>query len=1456
MASLFDQYEILARSGLFDAAYYSETGPELLPENIDPLLHYIEHGARAGRNPCSSFDTAFYMEQCRKIGDLPENPLLHFVTRGAVQGLKPQRDDAQPAKSNGAGARQKAASEHPIPIVLNVDLLSAKTDRGQPSLVVQGWAIAGSPIAEISAMIGGNIVGYAAYGLDRPDVAQRFPLHPNAALSGFNLTIDQIPEQTQGETQLTLMARAVSGEVLERSFIVHIESGDSDGAKVRARHLHAPSASDPPMRLQVDSASVDGRGVLKVDGWVVCLVQVASVEIYVDDVRIGTAAFGMVRDDVADTFSSYPNARFSGFSLLADVTALGGGKKTVRVQAQARTGIVREVRIPVDMKSFPRKATHIDVGTFYFHCDEIELTTSGSLALTGWAVCATPTKAVEVPLPVQAVLPPAAIEADKPQHLINTERLKFYLDFPRLVGGVAETPVRNSLAISGWALARAGVERIDVAIDAVHVNTAYYGTARRDVAAACPDWDNALLSGFNALIPPKALPNGRHVVTLTISDKRDNTAVIEFFIDVEQSVGDGPWSLRRKLSQSQVALYEQILIGLKWRPAFTFLLVVGSGSESAIPLARGTLAILRNQPYAEWRVLVLPQGRGIGREKLRERLVDGFEDIADRIEVLAAKDKRTLADIASSAKPPSSRTLFAVLIAGDELGLDSLYEFALASGLDRKADFIYGDDRRINPATESMDAFFKPEWSPDLLLSCNYIGRAWCATTDLLSRTGATLKDMLSFGAYDLVLRCTEAAGGIKRIPAVLHQHSAVGLDADIAERRALTRAIQRRGSCGRIVRGCKPGFYRLRRDVVTRGRVSIIIPTCASRGLIRPCIETLRKLTAYRDFEIVCIENIPASDRKWKTWLRANADKVIETTEPFNWSRFNNLAAAKADGDFFLFLNDDIEIIDPHWLDALLEHAQRPEVGAVGSLLLYPDHRIQHAGMFLISTGQARHAFRFGQEDDPGYFGLALSQRNVIGVTGACLLTRRETFERLGRFNEAHSVINNDLDYCLRTWRDGLVNIYTPHAKLIHHEFASRATVDEKFDTRAFARKWHSTFAHGDPYHHPSLSRDHDDFVPEREPLQVISAGHPLLARESIRKILVVKLDHIGDCVIALPALHRLKLLFPKARISVLAARATRMVWAQEADLDEIIEFDFYHARSGLGKRDVTEEELLQLRRQLEDKHFDLAVDLRKNPDARHVLQYTGAPYLVGFDYQGRFPFLDIALEWEGDPGFGGKRQHVGDDLINLVETIGTACDTDRSVMNRPTGGIPTALGQTGRKLFRRRVVCIHPAVGTVMRQWPPEHFAELIDLLIEESQVHVALIGGPDEEDVAKSVLERVRNTRSVWNMIGKFKLSELPAFLSACALFVGNNSGPQHIAAGIGVPTIGIHSGVVDAREWGPVGPIAIALRRDMVCSPCYFEKPEDCSRGLACLQGLRPGDVYRNCVALLQAGSVAS
>jgi ADP-heptose:LPS heptosyltransferase len=160
-----------------------------------------------------------------------------------------------------------------------------------------------------------------------------------------------------------------------------------------------------------------------------------------------------------------------------------------------------------------------------------------------------------------------------------------------------------------------------------------------------------------------------------------------------------------------------------------------------------------------------------------------------------------------------------------------------------------------------------------------------------------------------------------------------------------------------------------------------------------------------------------------------------------------------------------------------------------------------------------------------------------------------------------------------------------------------------------------------------------------------------------------------------------------------------------------------------------------------------------------------------------------------------------------------------------------------------------VHPGVGAVMRQWPAEYFASVIDLLIEQDATNVLLIGGPDEAELAAEVLRLVVHRQNVVSLVGRTSLGELRGLLRACALYLGNNSGPKHIAAALGVPTIGIHSGVVDAAEWAPVGPRAIAVQKNMICSPCYLVKPDECVRDLACLKRLEPGVVHRYCQMML-------
>jgi O-antigen biosynthesis protein len=286
---------------------------------------------------------------------------------------------------------------------------------------------------------------------------------------------------------------------------------------------------------------------------------------------------------------------------------------------------------------------------------------------------------------------------------------------------------------------------------------------------------------------------------------------------------------------------------------------------------------------------------------------------------------------------------------------------------------------------------------------------------------------------------------------------------------------------------------------------------------------------------------------------------------------------------------------------------------------------------------------------------------------------------------------------------------------------------------------------------------------------------------------------------------------------------------------IDELIEFEFFHSVSGLGQKQISNEEYQALRERLAALKLDIAVGLRKHPDTREVLRHVPARFLAGYDHMGQF-----ALEWEGDRQLQRKRSHVTDDLINLVEAIGTAGSAERTKLPivAPASGPPDFLPEDVRALFDRPVVAVHPGVGNAMRQWPPEHFASLVDVMVERNGISAVLIGGREEAELADAVLAKIANNTCVASVVGKTSLQQLPALLRACALYVGNNSGPKHIAAALGVPTIGIHSGVVDAIEWGPIGQRSVAVRRNMSCSPCYLARLEDCPRGFACMNGLEP------------------
>jgi GT2 family glycosyltransferase len=1384
MASLFSNYRLVKDSGLFDEAYYCNTYPEIRHANLDPLLHYLETGAGELRNPSGSFDARHYLQLCEERGEPVENPLVHYIEVGAALGLNPWPNGNSPVHAPAQdGAGRAAATPEAPHFQLSLDQVGIESGRGAARLSGSGWCLDASPIVELGVALG-PLRARARLGLERADVAAEFPHVPSADRSGFEFTLNAIPEEQAGIVDLIFTARTALGATIQRSVSINLASfraaADPSASLAPATEVQIVPPR-PPMQLYIDSAAVDDTGILHIFGWAVGLAPIVSVQVFIDDEKLAAAEYGTQRDDVASTHPDYPNARHSGFALHTDISSYGSGDRVIKVQATASTGISREalLRLTLSGGRRPSALRGDDVGVDCF-CDRIELTTGGRLVIDGWAVGSAPTERLlilldgieiggaetgierpdvgnrfptiaharragfsfkrglsavsegehlvilrhgmaggdtDILLPVLAVTGgglDAAVDATFRSEIGD---LRLNIDLPQSAGGAVVTPIRGNLEIVGWALARQGVASIDIEIDGERIKSVQTGIRRTDVQRAFPSWDGALTAGFTALVPHRSLPKGSHTVSVAVRDRADQTARSTLRIEVEDAPdADGPWSLRHRMTPAEIDILSGPLEKMSPRPSFTILLPLPLGPRS-LPQARATLASLATQAFEDWQIYVLTGTHS--PESLRSALTEGFDELSERIEVLGGN---------GGAHDPLAAdravSLLMVLRPGDTLGCDALLEFAVHAALHPEADFLYCDERRLSPSSGKMDAFFKPQWSPELLLSMNYLGRAWCANSEVFRRAAVRPNEIINIGAYDLALRLTEHAKAIRHVPATLLQ-AAGGFAEDVAaERKSLQRALTRRGIAATVSAGRAGETFRVRRKIATRALVSIIIPTCATRDLIRTCIATVRSQTAYRNFEIVCIENIPDGREDSKKWLRAHADKVISTAEPFNWSRFNNLAVAAARGEFLLFLNDDIEIIDPAWLDALLEQAQRPDVGAVGPQLLYPDRRVQHAGMFLAGRGIARHAFRGAAEDEPGYFGLALTQRDVIAVTGACLMTRRETFEALGGFDETHDVVNNDIDFCLRVWQRGLRTIYTPHTRLIHHELASRSDIADHYDAVAFESRWRNVFVSGDPFFHPRLTKDRDDYSFEWEPTEVYCAGNPVMPRESIRRILIVKLDHLGDCVTAFPAIRRLKRHFPAARLVVLTSRASRSIWALVPEVDELIEFEFFHARSSSGLVERTEDDWQELRESLAPYRFDLAIDLRKHWESRPVLRYTGARYLAGFDMKGKFPWLDIAIEWSEDSALLRKRQHATDDLVNLVDAVAAACEADRAgITQMPSVLSPEALAKIpmASRLFRKRVVCVHPGAGNELRQWPAECFSLLIDQLIETEDVHV---------------------------------------------------------------------------------------------------------------------------------------
>ena len=534
---------------------------------------------------------------------------------------------------------------------------------------------------------------------------------------------------------------------------------------------------------------------------------------------------------------------------------------------------------------------------------------------------------------------------------------------------------------------------------------------------------------------------------------------------------------------TEPAAIGKALLGLSRHSLFSVIVPVYNTDPG---LLRRMIASVEAQWYSHWE-LVLVDDRSTS-PAVRE-VLSGLID--PRIVVVQIAENRGISGATNEGIVRATGDFIVFLDHDDELTVDCLYELALRIDRD-DPDYLYSDEDKLDADGNFVDPFFKPDWSPDTMMSTMFTCHVSCVRRSLALELGGLRSEYDGSQDWDFVLRVSERARRIAHIAKVLYhwritpdscasnlQAKPYAIDAG---KRAREDALRRRGQSGELVPVRElPGYYRTRYRMQGQPLISILIPSKNNGAVLKACIDSIFERTTYRPFEIVVINN-GSTDEPTLDYLsglrRRECVHVLDYNVPFNYSEINNAGVRFSRGELLVFLNDDTEVLSADWLEYMGGYAQLPHVGAVGAKLLYPGGRnVQHSGVLNLTNGPC-HAFAKVDARAPGYFARNMLEHDWIAVTGACLMIERKKFEATGGFDEDLAVAYNDVALCLGLAEHGFYHVVCPGVELIHHESFSRGK--DGLDRARMARGdrertimfgKHPGFYDRDPFHNPNLA-------------------------------------------------------------------------------------------------------------------------------------------------------------------------------------------------------------------------------------------------------------------------------------------------------------------------------------------------------------------------------------------------
>lgn len=529
------------------------------------------------------------------------------------------------------------------------------------------------------------------------------------------------------------------------------------------------------------------------------------------------------------------------------------------------------------------------------------------------------------------------------------------------------------------------------------------------------------------------------------------------------------------------------MYNLKYLPLISFIMPT---YNTPVQFLDEAINSIYSQIYKKWEIIIYDDG------STSQDTINALKKIkGDNIRIYFSKQNNGISNVTNNAVKYAKGEYLAFLDHDDTLAKDALFEVVKALNTNRKIDYLYSDEDKLNEKGERIDPFFKPDFSLYLLLTCMYLAHFRVMKKSLFNDVGGYLSIYDGAQDWDIALRFYERHAIFYHIPKILYHwrispsstaKSIYGAKSyAIARQKLLLEAfLERNNIVGKVSQGFWFGSCKVFMNIVGNPSVEIIIPIRDNVKYLKKCIDSISNKTSYNNYHITIVDNNSCFVETLDYLKKISKNKrinIIKYINKFNYSNINNIAVKSSTSDYVLFLNNDTEVITTNWMEEMLSLAQMSNVGAVGALLLYKDNTVQHAGVIIGLGGIAGHSHKGWVYPSNGYNGAITSIRNYSAVTAACLMVSRNKFNEIGGFDESYNVVYSDVDLCLKLNSKGYGTVYTPYARLFHYESKTREKhrYENDFDIDIFMKKWHNLLITGDPYYNPNLSlvRERDDF-------------------------------------------------------------------------------------------------------------------------------------------------------------------------------------------------------------------------------------------------------------------------------------------------------------------------------------------------------------------------------------------